>query len=1000
MQNKSIIWLFISLLALATLYVFSFSMVTSNFEKQAKDYAASYSDSLAGTGLSGAALDTAVMELEKKYLRDSSEAKIYPVVGHSYSYLKEHQLNLGLDLKGGMSVTLEVSIPDLVVALSDGNQNVNFRNAVEEARKMQTSSTDDYITLFEKAWKQQNAGTELWRIFSSTENMDKFPPKSSDDDIIKVLRAEANDAINNTENIIRKRIDQFGVTQPNVQKLALGGRILVELPGVDEPARVRKLLKSTANLEFWETYFAAEALPLMKVVNDELGKTQHPELFLGDSSSITDTTKIEGDSLKTAAADSTQKDSLSVEDLRKKNPLFALLDTRGIMNNGCIVGRALSSDTARINRMLRSPEAKRNLPAEMRLQWGSAVEQNVATLYAIKDASLKGKAELDGSSITDARQDFQQISGKVIISMSMSADKGAPIWRRMTEKAAADNKRCIAVTMDNLVLTAPSVNEAIPNGRSEITMGGDGDRNKQITEAADLAGLLKAGSLPAPARIVDEVTVGPTLGEENIKSGMWSFIIAFIAILIYMIFYYAWAGVAANIALIANLFFLMGALVSMGGVLTMPGIAGIVLTIGMAVDANVIIYERVREELRGGKSVAAALKDGYSKALSAIIDGNVTTFLTGVVLYVIGSGPIRGFATTLMIGIVTSLFTAIVISRLVFYYRLDRKKTISFDTNITRKWFTNFHYDFVGKRKRFYVISAIVIAAGIGSYFTQGFNYGVEFDGGTSYTVQFNGSVEAEAIREALGSTMGSDAVNTVQSVATSDKTFKIVTSYMINSTDENQEAMIEAKVKEALAKVNVPYNQDFEKVSKVDPSMSDDFRRDAILSTIFALLIIGIYITIRFRRFNYAVGATIALFHDVLVVLASYTLLKNVVPFSLEVNQVFIGALLTVVGYSINDTVVIFDRIREYLGARKNIDTKQLINDALNSTLGRTINTSLTVFITLLIMFIFGSDDIKGFCFALLIGVISGTYSTLFIAVPVVVDLGAEKKSAEVSAL
>ena len=1002
MQNKSIIWLFISLLALATLYVFSFSLATRSYEKQAKAYALSYADSLEQTGLTGTQLDSAVAALEKKYLRDSSEAKIYPVMGHSYSYLKENQLNLGLDLKGGMSVTLEVSLPDLVIALSDDNLNQNFRNAVAKARQMQSSSTDDYITLFEKAWKEENAGTELWRIFSSTEKMDKFPPKSTDEEIIKVLRQEAEDAINNTENIIRKRIDQFGVTQPNVQKLAMSGRILVELPGVDDPDRVRKQLKATANLEFWETYFASEALPMIKVVNDELGKTLHPELFLQDSADIkaaSDSSALASDTLAKdtllAQADSldTKADSLSVEDARKKNPLFALLNPQ-VPGNGSAIGYALSSDTARINRMLATPEAKRSLPAEMRLLWGSKVEQNIATLYAIKDASLKNKAPLDGSSIIDARQDYRQITGEVIISMTMSADKGAPIWRRMTEKAAAENKRCIAVTMDNLVLTAPSVNEAIPNGRSEISMGSGTDRNLQIAEATDIAGLLKAGSLPAPSRIVDEVTVGPTLGEENIKSGFWSFIFAFLAILVYMIFYYAWAGVAANIALIANLFFLMGALVSMGGVLTMPGIAGIVLTIGMAVDANVIIYERVREELRGGKSVAAALKDGYAKALSAIIDGNVTTFLTGLVLYIVGSGPIRGFATTLMIGIVTSLFTALVISRLVFYYRLDRKKTISFDTNITRNWFTNFKYDFVGKRKRFYILSAVLISLGIGSYFTQGFNYGVEFDGGTSFTVNFDQPVEAEAIRNALNQNLGSDAVNTVQTVAASDKTFKIVTSYMINSTDQNQEVLIESKVKDALSTLNVAYAHPFAKVNKVDPSMSDDFRRDAVLSTVFALLIIGIYITIRFRRFNYAVGATIALFHDVLMVLAAFTLLKDIVPFSMEVNQVFIGALLTVVGYSINDTVVIFDRIREYFGARKNIDTKQLINDALNSTLGRTINTSMTVFITLLVMFIFGSDDIRGFCFALLIGVVSGTYSTLFIAVPVVVDLGAESKS------
>ncbi|MEY3397445.1 MAG: hypothetical protein RL220_39 [Bacteroidota bacterium] len=1005
MQNKTIIWLFVSLLAIATTYVLSFGVVTKNFQEEARNYAEAYRDSLAGTGLSGESLDSAVFSLEKKYLRDSSESEIYPVFGHTYNYLKDRELKLGLDLQGGMSVTLEVSIPDLIIALSDNNKNQNFRNAIDKARQAQKNSTDDYITLFERAWKEENAGTELWRLFSTTENTDKFPPKSSDEDIIKILRQEAEDAINNTENIIRKRIDQFGVTSPNVQKLSLSGRILVELPGVDDRERVRKQLKSTANLEFWETYFASESLPLISQINTELAKSQNPELFDTDSASAdstsADTLKTAADSTLTAQNDTLSSDTTkqeSLEEIRKKNPIFTLLNPQ-VRNNGCEVGFAMVSDTARINRMLNSAEAKRILPAEMMLLWGAKTEKNIATLYALRDGSLKRKAELDGASIIDARQDFRPLTGEVIISMTMSSDKGAPIWRRMTEKAAADNKRPVAITMDNLVLTAPNVNEAIPNGRSEITLGTGTDRTKQIQEATDLAGLLKAGSLPAPAKIVDETTVGPTLGEENINSGLLSFIFAFLAILAYMIFYYAWAGIAANIALIANLFFLIGALISMGGVLTMPGIAGIVLTIGMAVDANVIIYERVREELRGGKSMQAALKDGYAKALSAIVDGNVTTFLTGVVLFVIGSGPIRGFATTLMIGIVTSLFSAIVISRLIFYYRIDRKKSISFDTNITRNWFTNFNFDFVGKRKRFYLISAIVIGAGIASWAVRGFNMGVEFQGGTSFTVAFAENIDSDALRNNLSTMLvnedGSQTSNTVQTVAASNKEFKIVTNYLRNSDATDREELVESKMNEVLGKMGPAFT--IAKVEKVDPAISDDFRTDAILSTIFALLIIGIYITIRFRMLNYAIGATVALFHDVLVTLAAFTLLNGIVPFSLEINQVFIGALLTIVGYSINDTVVIFDRIREYMAGRRNSDTKQIINDALNSTLGRTINTSMTVFITLLVMFIFGSDDIKGFCFALIVGVISGSYSTLFIAVPVVVDLGATKKEESV---
>ncbi|MEY4330616.1 MAG: hypothetical protein RL609_1364 [Bacteroidota bacterium] len=984
MRNRSILWTFVILLAVAVLYSLSFGWVASQYEKNIHQLAV---DSIANTDLQGEAADIAIYELERKMLRDSSEAKAYPVFDHTYSYLKQHELSLGLDLKGGMSVTLEVSIPDLVIALSDYNETPAFTNAIKEAVAAQRNSTEDFISLFEKSWKNQNSNIELWTLFSNYENKEKFPAKASDSDIIAALRKEANDAIDNTENIIRKRIDQFGVTQPNVQKQSLTGRIIVELPGVSDRERVRKNLKSTANLEFWDTYFNTEIFDVVVKINENLGKASAPELF-GLSSKM-DTT----DSASIAAVDSTKikADSLlTKEESRKKNPLFALLDPR-VQSGNSMVGMARVSDTSAINKLLARPEARQAMAAkpELRLLWSAKPMANVVSLYAIKDPSLKGKAQLDGKSIVDARQDFDPTTGDVTVEMTMDPEVGTPVWRDMTKKNAADNKRAIAIVMDNLVYSAPSVNSEIPNGRSVITLG-TGSRDKQIEEAKDLAGLLKAGSLPAPAKIIDEVTVGPTLGEENIKAGLWSFAMAFIVILIYMVFYYAWAGWAANVALIANLFFLVGAMISIGGALTLPGIAGIVLTMGMAVDANVLIYERVKEELRLGKPVNAAMKDGFLKAVSAIIDGNATTLITGLVLLVIGTGPIKGFATTLIIGIFTTLFTAIIISRLILYKRLDSKKPITFYSNFTKDWFTKVNYDFVTKRKVYYAISLLIIGAGMVSWMTRGFNMGVDFAGGTSYKVTYTNAVDAENVRAAMNASLvesnGNVAATSVQSIGSDNKSFKITTNFMMDSNEANIDEVVSAKVNEGLKAVGTNYTIDSS--YKVDATMSDDFRTEAFWSTIIGLILVGIYIFIRFQKWDFAVGAAAALAHDALIVVSAFTLLNGLVPFSMEVNQNFIGAILTVIGYSINDTVVIFDRIREYFNTRKNPELKSTINDALNSTLGRSINTSMTVLLTLLVMFFFGSDDIKGFCFAMIVGVVSGVYSTLFIATPIVVDM------------
>ena len=667
MQNKSAVLIFTVLLALATMYTLSFNYFSSQFEKEAAEQGVYEAEQLLEAGdITEEAFNATAKEEAKAYLRSKGDSAIVPVFGKSYREAKERELNLGLDLRGGMSVTLEVSIPDLVVALADYSTNEPFRAAVNEAKSERRNSNADFITLFGQAWSAQNTDVELWRIFHNMENRDLFPQKSTDEEILAILRTEAETAINNTENIIRKRIDQLGVAQPNVQKLSFSGRILVELPGIDDPARARKQLKSTANLEFWETFFVEEVLERMLIANEAAGRATRPDLFGPD-----------------APADSV----LTEEQIVAKNPLRAVLqfNAQGMFAQS-VVGVTNALDTGRVNAVLALPAVKQALGPDIRLLWGAKDQGGAALLYAIQDQSGRGKAKLDGKSIVDARVGYDEI-GDVVCNMTMNGE-GAGIWGQMTKAAAADNNRAVAVVLDNLVFSAPNVNSAILNGRSQISFGTGQTAEQKLLEAEDLASLLKAGSLPAPARIVDEVSVGPQLGEENIQAGLSSFIFALLVVLVYMIFYYRGAGVVSNIALVANLFFLIGALASLGAALTLPGIAGIVLTIGMAVDANVLIYERVREEMRAGKGLAGAVKEGYSKAYSAIIDANITTLLTAVILYSFGSGAIRGFATTLMVGIFTSLFSAIVLTRLVIFSRLEKKKGISFSSKLTENWFT------------------------------------------------------------------------------------------------------------------------------------------------------------------------------------------------------------------------------------------------------------------------------------------------------------------------
>jgi SecD/SecF fusion protein len=974
MQNKSAVLIFTVLLALATLYTLSFNYFSSQFENEAQVQGVYEAEQLLDAGqITDAQFDATAAKEAKDFLRAKGDSAIVPVIGKTYREAKERELNLGLDLRGGMSVTLEVSIPDLVIALADYSTNEQFRAAVDQAKADRRNSNADFITLFGQAWAAQGGDVELWRIFHNMENRDLFPQKSTDDEILAILRAEAETAINNTENIIRKRIDQLGVAQPNVQKLSFSGRILVELPGIDDPARARKQLKSTANLEFWETWFNEEVAQRIADANVAAGQALSPDLYAEE-----------------APADS----ALTTDQLRAKNPLFAVLQPERTARTS-IVGYSVQADTGKVNDILAMSAVKAALGNDVRLLWSAKSNGNVSTLYAIQDQSGRGKAKLDGKSIVDARVGYDEI-GDVVCNMTMNGE-GAGIWGQMTKAAAADNNRAVAVVLDNLVFSAPNVNSPILNGRSQISFGTGQTAEQKLQEAEDLSSLLKAGSLPAPARIVDEVSVGPQLGEDNIRAGLSSFVFALLVVLVYMIFYYRGAGVVSNIALIANLFFLIGALASLGAALTLPGIAGIVLTIGMAVDANVLIYERVREEMRAGKGLTGAVQEGYSKAYSAIIDANITTLLTAIILYSFGSGAIRGFATTLMVGIFTSLFSAIVLTRLVFFTRMENKKGMSFSSKMTENWFTNTAVPFIARRRLAYIASALVIAGGFASLSTKGLNYGVEFTGGSTFDVTFEQPVDMEVLRGSLSAAFTEDGTpgNPIVQTKESERKVRIMTNYMIDSEAENQDEQIQGALKSGLESAGAA-GYTIDRYNKVDGTISDDFRRGATNATVFSLIVIFLYIFIRFRKWQYGLGALVAMVHDVLIVLSLFSIFWGILPFTMEIDQAFIAAILTVIGYSINDTVVVFDRIREYFGlygTKK--DRKEVFNLALNSTLSRTINTSLSTFVVLLTIFLFGGDNIKGFVFALMVGVVVGTYSSIFIATPTVVDLSRDTAKA-----
>lgn len=1017
MQNKSAVWLFTILLVLASIFTISFSWVVSGVEDEAAEEAQQKVDSLAAVSqLTPYQRDSARESYVSKILISKGSEEVYPIFGYTYNEAKKREINLGLDLQGGMHVTLEVSVPDMIQSLAGPNRtNPTFVQIISRAKELQRSSDEPFVEIFKKAHSDVNSDFPLSSIFHNLENKDRIAANASNEKIFAVIKQEAEEAIVRTEQVLRKRVDNLGVVQPKIQRLSNSGRIIVELPGVKDKKRVRKILQGTAKLEFWDTYQNYEIYPVLERANNILRATykkkeEAKEEVKEASSSeevaqttqadsiATDTTSTGEESLddllgqKTdeTELDSTAIASMSDEEKRALNPLFSTMGIPQTPDRPSI-GYALGTDTSSINRMLHRKDIYRLFPPRTKLIWGAyPIDDNgmFYNLYAIK-VPKGGKARIEGDVITNAKVSADSY-GNPTVSMTMNAS-GTKRWREMTREASANpnDKRSIAVVLDGVVYSAPQVQGEIPSGSTEIA----GQFTQQ--DAADLAGVLKAGKLPAPSHIIEEAVVGPSLGQKSIDSGLMSFIAALVIVLIYMIFYYARAGVVANIALIGNIFFITGLLASFGATLTLPGIAGIVLTIGMSVDANVLIYERVREELARQKGIKQAIQDGYKNAYSSILDANITTLLTAIILAVFGTGPIQGFATTLIMGIFTSLFSAIVLTRLVFEWQLSKKAGITFSTKMTEGAFKNTNIEFIGKRKRYYMISAAIIVLGIGSLFVKGLNYGVDFTGGRSYIVSFDKPVDVTDITKTLGEVfITEDGLKQIPEVKTfgASNQVKITTKYMIENDGNNVDEIIEGKMYDALKGT---YEKPISKSAfleeltsqKVEPTIADDIKVAALWSVLFALAAIFIYILIRFRKLQFSIGAVLAMAHDVLVVLGLFSIFYGILPFSMEIDQAFIAAILTVVGYSINDTVVVFDRIREYLALHPNKGRNEVINSALNSTLSRTVNTSVSTFIVLLIIFIFGGEVIRGFVFALMIGVVVGTYSSLFIAAPSVID-------------
>ena len=999
MQSKGAIRFVAILLAIACIWQLSFTAVTMRQENKAEKFAeaaveaAQKSAAFAKVSDADKAfyLDSIRKEENRHYLDSISSEKVY--FGYTYKDVKSKEINLGLDLKGGMNVMLQVQLKDLVKALAGDSNVPEFNNALALAQERSVDSRADFITLFAEAWEETANGMPLAQVFGTYEMRDKISPESTDAEVIEVIRAEAERAISNSFNVLRNRIDRFGVTQPNIQKLGNSGRILVELPGVKEPERVRKLLQGTASLEFWATYDAAEVEPFLVEANAALAEI----LAVQEEAPAVEEKAEETDVL---AQELQQNEAEADAAIMKQNPLFSVLQPSGARGTACI-GYAHYADTAKINKYFSMPQIKSLFPPEFKPMWTVKASkwagENIFELVAIKATSRDGKAPLDGGVVTDARVQYGN-NGSPEVSMSMNAE-GANTWARMTK----DNiGRQIAIVLDGMVYSYPTVQSEISGGSSQIT----GDFT--VEESEDLANVLKSGKLPAPATIIQEQVVGPSLGAESINAGLISFIIAFCLVLIYMVLFYQGAGLVADVALLVNVLFLFGTLVSFGAVLTLPGIAGLVLTLGMAVDANVIIYERVKEELRAGKGLGKAVHDGYANAYSAIIDGQITTLLTGIVLFVFGSGPVQGFATTLIIGIITSILTSVFITRIIFDDRLVKGKNITFDNNLTRNFLQNTHVDFIGKKKIAYIVSGVVIVLSLVSMFTKGFTYGVDFTGGRTYVVRFDSNVTAEEVRAAAIAEF--DGAVEVKQFG-GDSQMKITTQYLVEDESTDADAQVENKLYNALkgffAK-EISFDEFTSTLDnpngiissdKVGPTIANDITRNAIIAVVIALFVIFAYIAVRFKGWTWGLGGVTGLAHTALIVIGFFSIFSGILPFSLDIDQTFIAAIMTIIGYAINDTVVIFDRIREYKELHPKADFRQNVNEALNSTLSRTMNTSLTTLVTMLAIAIFGGEVIRGLAVALIVGIVVGTYASIFIATPIMFDVTkkvADKKSSK----
>ena len=998
MQNKGLVITLAVLLALVSAFYLSFSVVTNHYDNKAAEYAQG---------------DDAK---EYQYLDSIAGEKVW--FGYTLKECREKEINLGLDLKGGMNVTMEVSVPEIIRALSGHNSSENFNKAIALAQEKQKASGADFLTLFFESFYEIDPNAQLASVFSTFELRDKVSLNSTNQEVETVVREEVQGAIDNSFNVLRTRIDRFGVVQPNIQKLSQTGRILIELPGIKEPERVRKLLQGSANLEFWETYELAEILPQLMQINSEVAAQNASTEAAQEPAAeevATEATDEVGALVEDLATDSLAQveadQQAAYEEYKKANPLFAMLNPAvnqaGQAAQGPVVGTVHYTDTAKVMAMLKSQVAKALLPRELNLCWTVKAIDEAESYYqlvALK-SQTSGRPSLEGDVITDARADFGQTSAYANVSMTMNAE-GARDWQRITR----DNiGKSIAIVLDGYVYSFPTVQNEIAGGSSQIT------GNFTVEEAKDLANTLNSGKMPAPARIIQEDVVGPSLGQEAIHDGLWSFVIGFILILVYMIMYYGLtAGLIADFALLCNVFLLAGILSSFSAVLTLPGIAGIVLTMGMAVDANVLIYERIREERRAGKNLRKAIEDGFSNAISAIIDSNVTSFLTGAILAIFGTGPIKGFAVTYMIGIISSFLTAVFICRLLLeaYAKKENAKELNFTTKLMQNFLQNTAANFIGARKVTYIVSGVLVLIGIlgvNPHVMGKLNLGIDFSGGRNYIVRFEQPVNTEEVNAALDNVFmaakaeaGNEETFALNVITIGDANqVRISTNYRINDNSETLDDEIEAllyagcqqflpegttldefKSTEINPTIGIMQSQ------KVGPAIADDITQSAVWAVLAALVGIFLYVLARFRNFAFSVGALTGLAHNTIIVLGAYALLWKVMPFSMEIDQAFIAAILTVIGYSINDTVVIFDRVREYTGLYPKRDRKQNINDALNHTLSRTFSTSMSTLVVLIAIFCFGGETIRGFVFALLIGVVVGTYSSLCVATPLAFDI------------